>query len=341
VRRVTLIDAGTGEVVDSTIPLSSVVLDLSIYPRAEWSARTVERYSDALAAGETLPPIIVEADTLRLLDGLHRLKARTALGETVVEVERHQIPRGIPAKLYAASLSARHGDRMTGEDLKAVAREVFTIDPDASQAQVGRMLGVSQNTISRWCSDISERRRNVRQVKALLLTRSGMSLREAGELLGVNHQTVSNDIQADIPSHFDELLTEALEGLPPQCAAVADELREELVFAKWSDEERSLLERHRSGETVVVNLHRHQALIAWSQANGVYEQVDRKTKWGNPFEMPADGDRATVIANYRDHYLPHKPSLLKKLPNLTGKLLGCWCHPEPCHGDILAEGAEQ
>jgi hypothetical protein len=35
-----------------------------------------------------------------------------------------------------------------------------------------------------------------------------MSLREAGELLGVNHQTVSNDIQADIPSHFDDGVSE-------------------------------------------------------------------------------------------------------------------------------------
>jgi hypothetical protein len=56
--------------------------------------------------------------------------------------------------------------------------------------------------------------------------------------------------------------------------------------------------------------------------------------------MGPDGDRDTVIRNYADHYLPHKPSLLAKLPELRGKALGCWCAPEPCHGDVLKARAE-
>ena len=28
-------------------------------------------------------------------------------------------------------------------------------------------------------------------------------------------------------------------------------------------------------------------------------------------------------------------NLKKKLLKLKGKNLGCWCHPEACHGDIL------
>jgi predicted transcriptional regulator len=323
------------------LPLSSVVIDLSIYPRAEWSGRTVERYQEALAAGDKLPPIIVEAETLRLLDGLHRLKAHGAAGIDTIEVERQSVPDGVPAKLYAASLSARHGDRMTGEDLKAVAREVFRVDPEASQATVARLLGVSAATVSRWCSDISDHRKQVRQVRSLLLTRSGMSQSDAGELLGVSQRTVSSDLQTEIPSNFDELLSEALEGLPAGCADIADQLREDLVFANWSDEERQLLKRHQAGETIVANLHRHVDLIRWAEAVGVYERVDRKSKWGNPFEIPADGNRDKVITNYRDHYLPHKPSLTSRIDTLKGRVLGCWCHPEACHGDVLASEADR
>jgi hypothetical protein len=47
-----------------------------------------------------------------------------------------------------------------------------------------------------------------------------------------------------------------------------------------------------------------------------------------------------VIDAYAYHYLPHKPSLLAKLDTLRGKVLGCWCSPEACHGDILATALE-
>jgi predicted transcriptional regulator len=324
------------------LPLSSVVIDLSIYPRAEWSGRTVERYQEALAAGDKLPPIIVEAETLRLLDGLHRLKAHGAAGIDTIEVERQSVPDGVPAKLYAASLSARHGDRMTGEDLKAVAREVFQSNAEFSMGTVASMLGVSQATVSRWCSDISEHRRHVRQVKALLLTRfPGMSQRKAADVLGVDEKLVRNLLQADIPPHFDELLHEALDGLPAECADIADQLREELVFAKWTAEEQELLQRHRNGHTVVVNLHRHSDLIRWAESTGNYERVDRKSKWGNPFVLNDDGDRDTVIAAYRDHYLPHKPSITGSVAGLRGKFIGCWCAPDACHADVLAAEADK
>ena len=81
------------------------------------------------------------------------------------------------------------------------------------------------------------------------------------------------------------------------------------------------------------------ALIAWADQQNLMMPIDRNTDWGNPFEMPADGDRDTVCNNYAEHYLPFKPSLLKKIKTLKGKVLVCWCHPEQCHGDHLAEMA--
>lgn len=78
------------------------------------------------------------------------------------------------------------------------------------------------------------------------------------------------------------------------------------------------------------------ALMAWADQQGLVVKIDRNTDWGNPFEMPADGDRETVCENYAAHYLPYKASLLKKIPALKGKVLVCWCYPEQCHGDHLA-----
>ena len=70
------------------------------------------------------------------------------------------------------------------------------------------------------------------------------------------------------------------------------------------------------------------------QAFDVY--IGRPSKWGNPFVIVKNGNRDTVIAKYRK-YILSQPSRMAALPELKGKVLGCWCHPKACHGDVLAE----
>jgi hypothetical protein len=68
--------------------------------------------------------------------------------------------------------------------------------------------------------------------------------------------------------------------------------------------------------------------------------IGRPSKWGNPFEIGKDGDRETVILKYREWILT-QPHLIASLPELRGKVLGCWCAPKACHGDILVSLANQ
>lgn len=63
------------------------------------------------------------------------------------------------------------------------------------------------------------------------------------------------------------------------------------------------------------------------------------SKWANPFKVGGDGTREQVIAKYRRR-LSSRPDLMAALPELRGKVLGCWCAPQPCHGDVLAALAE-
>lgn len=67
--------------------------------------------------------------------------------------------------------------------------------------------------------------------------------------------------------------------------------------------------------------------------------IGRPSPWGNPFKIGPDGNRAEVIELYRT-YILNDPELLARVKSLKGKRLGCWCHPQPCHGDVLAELAE-
>lgn len=73
---------------------------------------------------------------------------------------------------------------------------------------------------------------------------------------------------------------------------------------------------------------------AWSA-----EERDLRSRYGNPYKIGRDGNRAEVIARYQDEHLPSRPDLTARLSELHGKVLGCWCHPEPCHGDVLAAEA--
>jgi hypothetical protein len=64
--------------------------------------------------------------------------------------------------------------------------------------------------------------------------------------------------------------------------------------------------------------------------------IGRPSKWGNPFVIGKDGTRKEVLQKYRNHIIT-TPELFNALEELEGKILGCWCKPKSCHGDILVE----
>jgi hypothetical protein len=68
--------------------------------------------------------------------------------------------------------------------------------------------------------------------------------------------------------------------------------------------------------------------------------IGRPTKWGNPFLVGRDGVRGECIAKYAA-WIRTQPDLMDSVVELRGKVLGCWCAPRPCHGDVLAELADE
>jgi hypothetical protein len=79
--------------------------------------------------------------------------------------------------------------------------------------------------------------------------------------------------------------------------------------------------------------------------------IGRPSKWGNPFTHIADkttlakylvSTRSESIEKYKEWILEGDGNhLLNDLHELKGKILGCWCKPNNCHGDILAELANK
>ncbi len=64
--------------------------------------------------------------------------------------------------------------------------------------------------------------------------------------------------------------------------------------------------------------------------------IGRGSKWGNPYLIGVDGTREEVLKKYHTYLLSNR-YLMASLPELNGKILGCFCKPLSCHGDILIE----
>lgn len=68
--------------------------------------------------------------------------------------------------------------------------------------------------------------------------------------------------------------------------------------------------------------------------------VSRPSRWGNPFRVGIDGDRAACVDAYRRALLAGELAVTAAdvRRELAGRDLACWCPPgAPCHGDVLLE----
>ena len=73
--------------------------------------------------------------------------------------------------------------------------------------------------------------------------------------------------------------------------------------------------------------------------------IGRGSKWGCPYTVIKDRPtlakeivetKEEALEKYKAYVLA-SPELMNSLDELEGKVLGCFCKPEKCHGDILLE----
>lgn len=100
------------------IKLSSLVLDFGLYPRSQVDDLHVRRLCQALEARATLPPIIADRKSRRVVDGFHRYRAQVKLyGEDATgDVTWRDYASDRELFLDAMRLNAGHGRPMTPFD---------------------------------------------------------------------------------------------------------------------------------------------------------------------------------------------------------------------------------
>jgi len=100
----------------ATVKVAALVLDWNFYPRSEVDGMAVGRLVEAIQAGESFPPMVVEEKSLRVVDGFHRLHAYQRAKTRMVKVHLRSYANDHEMLLDAARMNARHGVPLSPQD---------------------------------------------------------------------------------------------------------------------------------------------------------------------------------------------------------------------------------
>ncbi|MDG6103901.1 ParB N-terminal domain-containing protein [Dactylosporangium aurantiacum] len=191
----------------SSRPVVRLPLDELAGPVCPRSAGVDEAHARLLAESvEALPPIVVQAGTLRIIDGMHRVRAAVLTGRSDIAAVLSD-ESDDDAYLSAVAANIAHGLPLTLADRRAAAARVVAMHPEWSDRRVAKAVGLSGKTVGvlRRAADgpVADVRvgtdGRVRPIDAergrqialeLLSSRPEASLREVASAAGVSPSTV-------------------------------------------------------------------------------------------------------------------------------------------------------
>lgn len=94
----------------------------------------------------TLPPIVVHRDTMRVVDGMHRLRAAQLRGCDSIDVVFFDGTEG-EAFVLAVQLNRAHGLPLSAADRRAAALRIIASHPDWSNRRIAAVTGLAPSTI--------------------------------------------------------------------------------------------------------------------------------------------------------------------------------------------------
>ncbi|MFJ4503787.1 ParB/RepB/Spo0J family partition protein [Streptomyces sp. NPDC088864] len=114
--------------------------------RGGTDAAHVQLLADVAGSAE-LPPVLVQIDGYRVIDGLHRLEAARLRGDSSVRA-RFVDCSDAEALVIAMQANGTHGLPLSKSDRMAGAQRVLSSHPDWSDRAVARVTGLSAKTIA-------------------------------------------------------------------------------------------------------------------------------------------------------------------------------------------------
>jgi len=170
------------------VNISDLKLDRSIWPRGGFDEEAIERYRDCL---QELPPVVVDRETMTVLDGWHRVEAHRREGLMAVLVSFDGCaPHLFLARAYA--LNVRHGLPVSNSRRDEIILSLH--EKGMTQQQIADEMGIHQQRVSEVLSHFTaggnwDTKQGIRDYL------SGMSLREVAERHHVGKSTVERALR--------------------------------------------------------------------------------------------------------------------------------------------------
>ena len=209
------------------VNISDLTWDQFIYPRGGKSEKTINAYVEALAIGAQFPPIKIQrvsnypdgnetTEATIILDGIHRWLAFKEKGiKEIPAVEWKDKPLDYEKNkttllLESAECNISHGDRLSPGDKKRIARDIASTDPECrwTESALAEKLGVIQQTVNTWISDIRARQKASRNTIIIRLSRLGWPQEKIAEEAGLNRSVISRIVQNTKISDMHTLLSQ-------------------------------------------------------------------------------------------------------------------------------------
>jgi ParB-like chromosome segregation protein Spo0J len=97
---------------------------------------------------DELPPVLVHAPTMRVIDGVHRVLAARARGERTISARLAEGSEG-EAAIQAVQSNIAHGKPLTVDERESAALKVMAIEPAWSDRRIAEVCGLSPKTVAR------------------------------------------------------------------------------------------------------------------------------------------------------------------------------------------------
>lgn len=163
-----------------------------------------------MASEMTFPPIIVNRSTMRVIDGMHRLRAAMLRGQDTIEVEFYDGDE-LDSFILAVEANIKHGLPLSLADRTAAAGRILRSHPNLSDRAIAFSTGLAAKTIAaiRRCSTADKQQLNMRlgrdgrirpldategrKIAAELINENpDLTLREIANVAGISLGTAKN-----------------------------------------------------------------------------------------------------------------------------------------------------
>ena len=264
---------------------------------------------------QSQPVIVYEG---AILDGWNRYRACQAIGISPA-IKTFDGDQSAALQLVMRTNKRRNLNKGQWATIAVEAEDVLAVIAERVEKERREKIAAS-------------RQDETRQIIAPSEKDDGKTATKAAELFNTNRTYVNQaaKVKSEAPEAFERVKAGKM-----TLQDAMKEVARKPTEPEWLPDEIERKIKVEAGETVVANFQRDKHLIQWATQNGKMVAIDRTSKWGNPFILGQDGDRDRVCNCFEEHYAPNKDSFTDSGNELKGKVLGCHCYPQRCHGDSL------